>query len=1015
MILEAQDNAAAALDSLSGQADKMAASIEAAAAAADAAGVQIDAAMASIGAAGQTSFAELDASFAALDASASSSAAAFTAADAEMATSAELTKTKVITANEEMAVSSEENIAARAGGAFASMGSKIPIIGPLLGEMGEKMERAAGSSNALVAGLGAAGPGLIIAGVAIASVGAEAIHMGLEFQSATAKIAANADISTEAAKKIGEAMLDTMGKSTFSGKAMAEAYATVAGKLGELAGHALDAKEALAFTTQATDLAEASGVSLGSAMTDLSKIMNDLHQPLTAAAQDTDVLFNTARLTGKSVDDVAAAVDKLAPKMLNTGVTVQTMGGLMLDLTDKLGSSSRALATVGSAFQTLTEPSSAAQKVLDKLGVSLKDANGQFIGIGPALDALKSKIDAISDPAQKAAVMSQLFGKNANIMGQLVEEGSAGLAKYADKVGQADAAHQAAEKNSKTFEGTMKTLEATFSDVGTKLGILLLPVITKLGQVLATVLNFVMSHLSVFEKLGAVMFSLVTIGIAVGAILEKLYNWFSKLQIVKDVVQWIEDAGSAIGDAASSFANFISKINFSDVMHSIGAFFSSLPGIAERALSSLGGTLVDLGAKALNGLWSGIKAGWNAGLSFLGTIAGKILDALMSLPGLLVDLGAKMIHGLLDAIELNFRLVLTYFIGIPALIGVLFVDAIKWLAQAGTDLITGLWNAAKDVFTTVLAWLGTFITGIPDAIGDTIGWLKSRGEDLLNGLWNAAKDVFKDVISWLKTFITAIPDAVGDTIDWLKKHGEDLINGFWTAEKAGFDKVIAWLKTFISAIPDAVGDTIDWLKNKGEDLITGLWNAAKTAFKDVLKWASDLPQNIFDAIGDIAGKMFEIGKAIVQGIIDGISSIGGSITSEIMSLIPHSIMGIHLPWGAEGGIINGATMLIAGEAGPEALIPMDKFGLNQNQDGNITPLPSSWSNTSAPAMPSSGGGGGMDSNILRQILGVLSLSNDHLSGIRDSTGRFTESSMMQTVGLLQAHDRAFLATFLAAG
>ena len=143
--------------------------------------------------------------------------------------------------------------------------------------MSNKMDETGSKASGLGSMMGLGGPlgmGLAVAvgGPAVA-VGAEAIHMAEGFDTATGRIAASAGISEGSAKKIGDAFLTTGGQVTFSGTEMATAYAGVAGQLGLMEGHALNAQQALGFMKSATDLAEASGMSLGNATTDLAKIM----------------------------------------------------------------------------------------------------------------------------------------------------------------------------------------------------------------------------------------------------------------------------------------------------------------------------------------------------------------------------------------------------------------------------------------------------------------------------------------------------------------------------------------------------------------------------------------------------------------------------------------------------------------------------------------------------------------------------------------------------------------------
>ena len=99
--------------------------------------------------------------------------------------------------------------------------------------------------------------------VALGAVAVTSLKLGEDFQSATAKLAGQGDLTIKKANDIGQAFLNTAGHSTFSGRAMLDALTPVAGQLEVVAGHALSVADATKFMASATDLAEASGYGIG--------------------------------------------------------------------------------------------------------------------------------------------------------------------------------------------------------------------------------------------------------------------------------------------------------------------------------------------------------------------------------------------------------------------------------------------------------------------------------------------------------------------------------------------------------------------------------------------------------------------------------------------------------------------------------------------------------------------------------------------------------------------------------
>lgn len=167
---------------------------------------------------------------------------------------------------------------------------------------------------------------------AVVGTGVAAVDMAAKFQSSTDQMAANAGITQQAAAAIGDAFLATAGQTTFSAAAIMSAYAPVAGQLGLVAGHALDAHDALTFMSAAQNLAEASGAALADTTAGLAAVMQAYREPVSAATQVSDRLFNTSRALNTPISDSAGTIDKLHAKLGPLAPSLGDVSSLLLDV-----------------------------------------------------------------------------------------------------------------------------------------------------------------------------------------------------------------------------------------------------------------------------------------------------------------------------------------------------------------------------------------------------------------------------------------------------------------------------------------------------------------------------------------------------------------------------------------------------------------------------------------------------------------------------------------------------------
>jgi phage-related protein len=123
--------------------------------------------------------------------------------------------------------------------------------------------------------------------------------------------------------------------------------------------------------------------------------------------------------------------------------------------------------------------------------------------------------------------------------------------------------------------------------------------------------------------------------------------------------------------------------------------------------------------------------------------------------------------------------------------------------------------------------------------------------------------------------------------------------------KAGFNAVrnvigleLRGAEVIVRAFIAGVKATLSWFNGLG-NLFRGWWNRAVSAVESaasrMLSFVRSIPGRIRSALGNLGGLLFSAGKAIIQGLINGIKSMVGAagsavsgIVSEIKNFLPFS-------------------------------------------------------------------------------------------------------------------------------
>jgi TP901 family phage tail tape measure protein len=339
-----------------------------------------------------------------------------------------------------------------------------------------------------------------LAGMEAARTGTTKLTTTLAQQKAAA--AAAAEAQGQAATKIGTAMM-AIGAVAAVGVALAvkefadfdakmsqvQALSHATGdEMKELSDAALHMGQSIGFSASEVADAETELVKAGIGVSDIlgGALKGSLEL---AAAGQIDVADATEiatialtqfKLQGKDIphvaDLLAAGADKALGGVQDLGEALKS-GGLVaaqfgLSLDDTIGTLS-AFANAGLIGETagtdlrqmllkLANPAAESEAAMKKLGISIYDSNGDFVGAAGLAGQLKDKMTDL-DPATRNAALATIFGSRA-IAGAnvLYQEGAKGIQNWIDQVDDSGFAAKQAAAKMDNLKGDMSKLGAAF-------------------------------------------------------------------------------------------------------------------------------------------------------------------------------------------------------------------------------------------------------------------------------------------------------------------------------------------------------------------------------------------------------------------------------------------------------------------------------------------------------------------------------------------------------------------------
>ncbi len=420
------------------------------------------------------------------------------------------------------------------------------------------------------------------------------------------------------------------------------------------------------------------------------------------------------------------------------------------------------------------------------------------------------------------------------------------------------------------------------------------------------------------------------------SIIQHLWNMFNSiLKIINEILKIVRDITKAIDwtvvlGAVNVVLSIIDGL-FSFIADNVGLILGILSAIAGLSLfSTLAGILgtvitqIQLAVGVFSG-WASLATALSGAFGILPQIFASIVMAVNPVNVIIgaviatvVDLWQKSKSFRDDIVSILGNIatiVQKVFLNIVAPI----IDTVgKIIMDFVDNVLKPLWNAWENVFQSIMGLLSDFLkfaTPIFSTILDILGPVFELALTLLRGTFDM---VFAAIRGIIERADKTICERVNNIREFFRNLGEWMEGTFGFRWKNVFETV----KNAVKAFRDYVGPIINSL----EAVFLGLTSFISGVFSGNWRRAWFGVRQIFESI--VSG-LSHIFKAPLNFMIDGINKFLSGI-GKIK--IPDWVPGVggkgfsipRIPRLAKGGIVSASTIANIGEAGTEAVIPLQR-------------------------------------------------------------------------------------------
>ncbi|WP_054105408.1 phage tail tape measure protein [Staphylococcus hominis] len=735
----------------------------------------------------------------------------------------------------------------------------------------------------------------------VAGFGA-AIKTGADFEQQMARVGAIAGSSKTELKSLSDQAVDLGAKTSLSASEVAKG-------MEELAALGMSTNQIMKAMPGVISAAEASGSDLATTASIMASSLNSFNLKANDSSHVADLLATAANDSAADIQYMGEALKYASTPAHALGITLEDTSAAIEVMSNSGLDGSQAGTALRASFIRLAKPTNQSQKAIDKLGISLTNSKGKFVGMPNLIGQFKNSLQGMTKE-QKLAYVAQIVGTEAaSGFLSLIDAGPDKIKKYSDSLKDSNGASKdAADKMKDNLKGSLEQLQGAFESLGITIGKAFSPALRKLADVVTALV-------SKFSSLPTPVIVITTLFVGLVASIGPLLMLTG---LLAHSIVGISEAMKLLNDTKSG-AKFFSLFNggIKGVLPNIGQLLTKIPligglmttltgpvGIAVAAIAGIGtafvvaykksetfrnivNSVIEPVINSFKKMWGVVKTIFEAlkkllSGNFLPTLdllskimpketATKLTMRLLQIRQLFVD----AFNSIFDFVKEIGKKLTDFWAKngdtvIQALknIGNFFVDFFVYLKDLIGPNLRDLGNLVQSIFMNILVPVikgaMNIILGIMKFVWPFIKVLVVDTWNNIKNIIRAALDVILGIVKIFSGIFTGQWKLVWEGVKQVFKGALVLI---WNLIQLWFiGKILKVVKIFGGFFKSVISKSFNGVKNIIGNVLRFIWNIISTIFRKILS----ITQTIFGAVRRFISVVFHAIKNVVVNSVKAI-------------------------------------------------------------------------------------------------------------------------------------------------
>lgn len=244
------------------------------------------------------------------------------------------------------------------------------------------------------------------------------------------------------------------------------------------------------------------------------------------------------------------------------------------------------------------------------------------------------------------------------------------------------------------------------------------------------------------------------------------------------------------------------------------------------------------------------------------------------------------------------------------------------------NTVSSIWNAIWGVINPIVMSIWNTIQSVFTSIFDTI-------MNVMSSIWQGIVGVFNGIV----TFIGSILNGIWQTISNVLMGIMNTIMGKNAEAQQNFSNALNAIKSIFTGAWNGIKQIVTSVLTTISSIISSVWGGIKNTFSSVLNGIKSTVSSVFNGIKSTISNVMNSAWNIVSGAVNKLKNAFNFKWSLPSLKLPHiSVTGGEAPfgiagkgslpkfaisWYKEGGVFNKPSVIGVGEAGTEAVMPLE--------------------------------------------------------------------------------------------